>query len=69
MRGHWFAHVAKTRSKMSKKSKTKASHQDAMKAASTTWAKEKLKIEKRLKREEKARLKANKPNNDEIKTD
>ena len=59
MRGHWFAHVAKTRTKMSKKG-SKASHQDAMKEASTTWAKEKDKIERRLKREEKARLKAKK---------
>ena len=58
MRGHWFAHVAKTRTKMSKKG-AKATHQDAMKEASTTWAKAKQKIENRLRREEKSRLKAN----------
>ena len=56
MRGHWFEHVAKTRKKISKKG-SKATHQEAMKAASVTWAKEKGKIEKRLKREKKVRLK------------
>ena len=59
MRSKWFEHVAKTRKKISKKGST-ASHQEAMKAASVTWAKEKIKIEKRLKKEEKARLKAKK---------
>ena len=58
MRSQWFEHVAKTRKKMSKKG-AKATHQDAMKAASGTWAKEKIKIEKRLRREDKARLKKN----------
>ena len=58
MRSQWFEHVARTRKKMSKKG-AKTTHQDAMKAASGTWAKEKIKIEKRLKREERSRLKKN----------
>ena len=45
MRQHWFEHVRKTRKKMSR-GKDTASHRDAMKAASDTWAEVKGKIER-----------------------
>ena len=50
MRQHWFEHVRKTRVKMSKSKKDKVSHRDAMKTASVSWAVEKAKIERKLKR-------------------
>ena len=57
MRQHWFAHVRKTRAKMSKSQKEKVSHRDAMKSASVSWAEEKAKIERKLKRIEKKKSK------------
>ena len=53
MRKSWFEHVAKTRKKLTRTKKEPVSHRAAMAAASQTWPKEKLKIEKRLKREAK----------------
>ena len=53
MRKEWFNFVRKTRTKMSRASKTNVSHREAMKAASAEWPKEKLKVLKRLKREAK----------------
>ena len=50
MRQHWFEHVRKTRAKMTKTKKEKVSHRDAMKTASVSWADEKAKIERKLKR-------------------
>ena len=48
MRQHWFEHVRKTRKRMSRGKET-ASHRDAMKAASETWAVAKAKIERSIK--------------------
>ena len=45
MRQHWFEHVKKTRKRMSRGKET-ASHREAMKAASETWADAKAKIER-----------------------
>ena len=45
MRQHWFEHVKKTRKRMSRGKET-ASHREAMKAASETWAAAKAKIER-----------------------
>ena len=50
MRKLWFEHVHKTRRKMQRRDK-KATHRQAMKEASTTWPKEKVKIQNRIKRE------------------
>ena len=58
MRQHWFEHVRKTRAKMTKAKKEKVSHRDAMKSASVSWAVEKAKIERKLKRISKKNLKA-----------
>ena len=44
MRQHWFEHVKKTRKRMSRGKET-ASHREAMKAASETWADAKAKID------------------------
>ena len=51
LRSDWFAHVNKTRKKMSRGSKEQVPHKDAMKAASITWPKEKEKLLKKRKRE------------------
>ena len=53
MRKAWFEHVSKTRRKLSKAKKEAVSHRDAMSAASQTWAVEKARIERKLKREAK----------------
>jgi len=42
---------------MSKSQKEKVSHRDAMKSASVSWAEEKAKIERKLKRIEKKKSK------------
>ena len=51
MRKLWFDHVAKTRRKMQRTNKG-ATHRDAMKEASVTWPKEKVKIQNKQKREQ-----------------
>ena len=51
MRKLWFGHVNKTRKKLQRKDKT-ASHRQAMKEASITWPKEKVKIQNKFKREQ-----------------
>ena len=54
MRKEWFAFVRKTRVKLQKKDKTKKiTHQMAMSEASKHWPKEKAKIARRMKREQK----------------
>ena len=53
MRSHWFAHVAKTRKKLSKGQKKLVSHRESMRVASTTWPDMKIKGQKKLKRAEK----------------
>ena len=60
MRTHWFEHVRKTRKKLSAARKQPVSHQDAMREASTTWAEKKVKIQRRLRREEKKLAKSKK---------
>ena len=56
MRTEWFAFVRKTRATLSKTRKAPVTHREAMQAASAGWAAEKVKLEKRKKRE--ARKKA-----------
>jgi hypothetical protein len=56
MRQLWFDHVAKVRTKLSRGKKDKATHREAMVAASVTWPKEKEKITK--KRDRASRLAA-----------
>ena len=51
MRKKWFEWVHKTRKKMLRKDKT-TTHRQAMKAASVTWPKEKVKIQNKFKREQ-----------------
>ena len=46
----WFEHVRKTRKKMERSTKKKVLHRDAMTAASKTWPKQKLKLERAAKR-------------------
>ena len=54
MRKEWFDFVRKTRVKLQRKDKTKkVTHQMAMSEASKLWAKEKEKIIRKRKREEK----------------
>ena len=53
MRKAWFEFVRKTRTKMSRGKKEKASHREAMKQASEGWAVEKAKIARRLARAKK----------------
>ena len=61
MRKEWFQFVRKTRVKLQRKNKNKTvSHQQAMSEASKLWPKEKEKIQRRIKREEKKRAKENK---------
>ena len=52
MRKNWFAFVATTRKKLSRKLKRDVTHREAMKEASVLWPKEKTKILNTLKREE-----------------
>ena len=59
MRKNWFAFVATTRKKLSRKlkrisrkEKRDVTHREAMKEASVLWPKEKTKILNKLKREE-----------------
>ena len=75
LRQEWFLYVAKTRKRMSRKSKEPVSHRDAMKEASTTWPNEKKKLLRRIKREKKREVGKNPPpknpkapNSDEKKT-
>ena len=51
MRKKWFEHFHKTRKKLLRKDK-KTTHRQAMKAASVTWPKEKVKIQNKFKREQ-----------------
>ena len=54
MRQEWFQFVRKTRTKLQRKDKTKkVTHQAAMGEASKLWGKEKEKIIRKRKREEK----------------
>ena len=53
MRQLWFEHVAKTRVKLGRGQKEKATHRAAMVAASVTWPKEKAKITKRREKDAK----------------
>ena len=53
MRKAWFDFVRKTRAKMSRGQKEKASHREAMKQAREGWAVEKAKVTRRLAREKK----------------
>ena len=50
MRKLWFEHVSKTRRRLQRKQKD-ATHRQAMKEASISWPKEKVKIQNRIKRE------------------
>ena len=61
MRKLWFEHVSKTRRKMQRTNKG-ATHRDAMKEASVTWPKEKVKIQNKQKRESRRLEKENKIN-------
>ena len=58
MRKAWFEHVRKTRVKMSRGQKTKATHREAMKSASVGWAAEKAKLLRKIAREEKKKSKS-----------
>ena len=55
LRKEWFLFVGKTRKKMSRGCKVQVSHREAMKKASEKWPKEKEKILRRIKREEKSK--------------
>ena len=59
MRKKWFEHVKKTRKKLQRKDKG-TTHRAAMKAASVTWPQEKVKIQNKIKREERREAKASK---------
>ena len=48
MRNHWFAHVAKTRKKLSKARKAPVTHREAMREASTTWSGIKDRVRKKM---------------------
>ena len=55
MRKEWFDFVRKTRKKLQRKSKgTTVSHQKAMAEASKLWPKEKEKVQRKIKRQQKA---------------
>ena len=58
MRKAWFDHVRKTRVKMSRGQKTKATHREAMKAASVGWAAEKAKLLRKIARDERKKSKS-----------
>ena len=51
MRSAWLDHVKATKKKGNRGKANSMSHKEAMAAASKTWAKEKKKIERRLKRQ------------------
>jgi len=75
LRQEWFLYVAKTRKRMSRKSKEDVSHRDAMKEASTSWPNEKKKLLRKIKREQKLQVgkerpckKPKAPNSDDKKT-
>jgi hypothetical protein len=53
MRNHWFDHVRKTRKKLSKGLPELVSHREAMKKASISWGELKIKISRKIAREEK----------------
>ena len=58
LRKEWFAFVKKVRAKMQRKDKTqKVTHQNAMSAASKLWPAEKVKIQRKIARQEKKRAK------------
>ena len=58
MRKEWFGYVRKVRKKMSRgKGTAPCTHRQAMSAASETWPNEKVKIMKRIKREERKAMK------------
>ena len=58
MRKAWFDYVRKTRVKMIRGQKTKATHREAMKSASGGWAAEKAKLLRKIAREEKKKSKS-----------
>ena len=63
LRKEWFAFVKKVRTKMQRKDKTqKVTHQSAMSAASKLWPAEKVKIQRKIARQEKKRAKEAKTN-------
>ena len=53
MRRAWFDHVSKTRKRLSKGKKESVTHRTAMAAASSTWPKEKEKVQRKIAREAK----------------
>ena len=53
MRKEWFAYVKKVRAQQTRKNKAPCSHREAMRVASTTWAKQKQKIIRKRNREAK----------------
>ena len=63
MRSAWFEYVQKIRKKESRKLKMKSgtqiSHRKAMAIASTTWGKEKMKIQRKIAREKRKEAKNN----------
>ena len=66
MRKEWFAFVKKIRNRLQRKDKSKnITHQTAMAEASKVWPAEKVKIQRRLAREEKKRLKEAKHQDEE----
>ena len=56
-RKEWFNHVAKERRRLQRKDK-KATHRQAMAAASVTWPKQKAKLQRKAAREAKKSQKA-----------
>ena len=58
MRNYWFEFVATIRKRRSRKEKKTVSHREAMQEASKLWPKEKLKIQNKLRREERRAAKA-----------
>ena len=59
LRSEWFSWVAKTRAKMQRGKKDRVLHRDAMRQASQSWPKQKLKIVRANKRKEKKIQKEN----------
>ena len=58
LRKEWFAFVKKVRTKMQRNDKSlNVTHQQAMSAASKLWPAEKVKIQRKIVRQEKKRLK------------
>ena len=53
LRKEWFQFVATTRKRLQRKSKKAVSHREAMSAASSLWGKEKEKLLRKHKRQEK----------------